>query len=236
MITRMLVAVAALALAACEMAPQPQPVPRPAPQASKVTIRGNESAIKAFIRVVKVVEPVAERECSARTRGVSCDFAIVVDTRPGLPANAFQTLNRAGRPIIGFTVALLADARNEDEIAFVMSHEAAHHIKGHLLRQQQSAMAGAVVSTGIAILMGADDKAIQAAQREGAFVGSRIYSKEFELEADALGTVITKKAGYDPLTGAQFFFRIPDPGNKFLGTHPPNGQRLATVRRVAAGL
>ena len=67
-------------------------------------------------------------------------------------------------------------------------------------------------------------------------MGARSYSKEFELEADALGTVITKKAGFNPLVGAEFFTRIPDPGNRFLGTHPPNAQRIETVRRVNAKL
>jgi predicted Zn-dependent protease len=67
-------------------------------------------------------------------------------------------------------------------------------------------------------------------------VGARTYSKDFELEADALGTVISMRAGFDPIRGAAFFTRIPDPGNRFLGTHPPNAQRIETVRRVAAGL
>jgi predicted Zn-dependent protease len=48
--------------------------------------------------------------------------------------------------------------------------------------------------------------------------------------------VIAANAGYDPLVGAEFFFRIPDPGNRFLGTHPPTAERVAVVRRVAAGL
>jgi predicted Zn-dependent protease len=67
-------------------------------------------------------------------------------------------------------------------------------------------------------------------------VGARSYSKNFELEADALGTVITHNAGYNPVRGAEFFSQLPDPGNRFLGTHPPNAQRIETVRRVAAGL
>ena len=57
-----------------------------------------------------------------------------------------------------------------------------------------------------------------------------------ELEADALGTIIAHEAGFDPLRGAAFFERIPDPGNQFLGTHPPNAARIETVRRVAASL
>ena len=70
----------------------------------------------------------------------------------------------------------------------------------------------------------------------GAAIGARSYSKDFELEADALGTVIAARAGFNPVRGAQFFNRIPDPGNRFLGTHPANADRLATVQRVAAGL
>jgi predicted Zn-dependent protease len=188
------------------------------------------------VSVVNQLEPVAEQECRARTQNLNCDFNIVVDDRPGMPANAFQTLDRQGRPIIGFTLALIADARNEDELAFVLGHEAAHHIAGHIGRQQQNAVAGAVIFAGLATLSGGDANAVRSAQELGAQVGARSYSKEFELEADALGTVITKRAGYDLLRGAEFFTRIPDPGDQFLGTHPPNAARVEIVRKTAAGL
>lgn len=191
---------------------------------------------RSFVQVVRTVEPVAERECRSRTSRVNCDFRILVDDRPDQPPNAFQTVDRSGRPIVAFTASLIADARNEDELAFILGHEAAHHIAGHINRQQQNAVAGAVIAGSLAVLLGADADLVQTAQQRGAMVGARSYSKEFELEADALGTVIAARAGYDPVRGAEFFNRIPDPGNRFLGTHPPNAQRIATVRRVAAGL
>lgn len=191
---------------------------------------------RSFVQVVRTVEPVAESECRNRTSRVNCDFKIVVDDRPDQPPNAFQTIDRSGRPIVAFTVSLIADARNEDELAFILGHEAAHHIAGHINRQQQNAVAGAVIAGSLAVLLGGNPEAVETAQQRGAMVGARSYSKEFELEADALGTVIAARAGYDPIRGAQFFNRIPDPGNRFLGTHPPNAQRIETVRRVAAGL
>jgi predicted Zn-dependent protease len=77
---------------------------------------------------------------------------------------------------------------------------------------------------------------VRSAEEVGALLGARRFSKEFELEADALGTLIAARAGYDPVRGARFFERLPDPGNRFLGTHPPNAARLETVRRVAATL
>ena len=237
MINRVLGALSAIAfLAACEVVPvDPSTGPAGPVAAAGQALSANQAA-RSFVRVVNTVEPVAERECRNRTSGVNCNFNIVVDDRPGQPANAFQTLDRAGRPVIVFTLALIADVRNEDELAFVLGHEAAHHIAGHIARQQQNAVAGAVVFAGLATLSGGNAEAVRNAERLGAQVGARTYSKDFELEADALGTVITARAGYQPVRGAQFFARIPDPGDKFLGTHPPNAARMEIVRRTAAGL
>ncbi|MDO7617936.1 MAG: M48 family metalloprotease, partial [Planktomarina temperata] len=125
----------------------------------------------------------------------------------------------------------------QDELAFIMSHEAAHHILGHIARQNQNARAGAQLLGGLAyIISGGSEDSIRAGVQLGAEIGARTYSKDFELEADALGTRIAARAGYDPLRGAEFFFRIPDPGNQFLGSHPANAARLATVQRVAMQL
>ena len=229
----------ALLLTACEVVPVDGSTPAPAPEQAVQKVKSTPASLQAarnFLRVVQTVEPVAERECRARTSGMNCDFNIVVDDRVGQPANAFQTLDRNGRPIIVFTLGLIAEARNEDELAFVMGHEAAHHIAGHITRQQQNAVDGAVIAAAGAVLLGADEATVQRARQVGAQVGARSYSKEFELEADALGTIITAKANYDPLKGARFFTRIPDPGDKFLGTHPPNAARIEIVRKTVAGL
>lgn len=191
-------------------------------------------AVENFIAVLERVEPMAESICRDQTRGVNCDFMIAVDDRPDQPPNAFQTLDRRGRPVLGFTVALIAEARNRDEIAFVLGHEAAHHILGHIPQSQQTAAAGAMVAGILASASGADAEAIRSAQQMGAAMGARSYAKEFELEADALGAEIAILAGYDPVLGAGFFDRLPDPGDRFLGTHPPNFQRKAVVADVAA--
>lgn len=212
------------ALAGC-MAPAP-------PTAPPIELAGAKA--RSFVRVVRRVEPAAEAECRRRAPKRNCDFRIVVDDTPGAPPNAFQTVDATGRPIIAFTVALIDTAQNADELAFVMSHEAAHHISRHLERQNVNATLGAAVLGQLAGAAGASPVAIQAAQRLGATVGARSYSKDFELEADTLGAVITQNAGYDALRGAQFFTRVPDPGNEFLGTHPPNAARIEAVRRVAA--
>lgn len=193
-------------------------------------------AARNFVAVVAQVEPVAEAMCQQRRPRSNCDFQIVVDDRPDQPANAFQTLDRSGRPLIGFTLALIADARNADEIAFVVGHEAAHHIAGHIPLTQRTAVTGAVLAGVLAQATGAPPDAVRAAQEMGAAMGARTYARNFELEADALGAEIALRAGFDPLRGSAFFDRLPDPGDQFLGTHPPNSERKEVVRQVVQQL
>ncbi len=195
-----------------------------------------EQSARNFITVVKRIEPVAESYCRDSNPSANCDFQIVVDDRANQPPNAFQTVDRAGRPIIGFTLALIADARNADEIAFVIGHEASHHILGHIPQTQAKAQTGAVLAGIFAQASGATPDQVRSAQQMGATMGARTYARNFELEADALGTEIAFRAGFDPVRGAAFFDRLPDPGDRFMGTHPPNAQRRETVRRVAATL
>lgn len=221
-----------LGLSACDTPSET----RPAPTATRVPQMSPQAAARAFSQVAARVEPVAEQECRRVAPNLNCDFRISIDRRKGEPPNAFQSLDRNGRPVITFTTSLIATAASADEMAFIMSHEAAHHIRNHLARQRRNAEAGAVVFGGLATLTGGSSADVNSAQKLGAAVGARSYSKEFELEADELGTVITLRAGYNPLRGADFFNTIPDPGDKFLGTHPPNAARLNAVRRKARDL
>lgn len=224
----------ALLLGGC-VAPIPGSVPVDPPPAATGP-QPVRVAAENFISVVSQVEPVAESYCRSQGVARNCDFRIVVDDRPGQPPNAFQTLDKFGRPVIGFTLALIADARNADELAFVLGHEAAHHISGHIPKRQDQALSGALVAGVLAQASGLSAEDVRAAQNIGAEVAARSYSREFELEADALGAEIALRAGYDPVQGSGFFDRLPDPGDRFLGSHPPNGERKAlvaqTVRRL----
>ncbi|WP_425043452.1 M48 family metallopeptidase [Primorskyibacter sp. S87] len=202
---------------------------------SGVTPAAQEAA-RNFTEVSRAVGGAATQECRRRTTDTNCSFLIQVDPDPRAPANAFQTIDDSGRPVIIFTAAMVVTARNIDELAFVMGHETAHHIADHLDRQAVNAAASAAVFAGLAELTGGSARDVSKAEELGAVVGARSFSKEFELEADRLGTVITHRAGYDPLKGAQFFARIPDPGNRFLGTHPPNAARMEVVRQTAREL
>jgi Zn-dependent protease with chaperone function len=225
-------------LSGCVDLEEATPNVKPAPVTTATPDFGNSETITVsrFTRIVRQVEPVAEQFCREQTSGANCDFKIVVETNPKAPANAYQSVDETGRPVLTFTVALIADVHNIDELAFIMGHEAAHHISGHLDQTQSNAVAGGLLGGVLAAAIGADASTIETIQNLGATVGARSYSKSFELEADQLGTIIAHKAGYNPIRGAAYFTRIPDPGNSFLGSHPPNDARIETVRRTMATL
>lgn len=226
---RFLAACLTLLLAGCMLAP----IAPPGPQATAP--RADVSVARAeFAAVVRRMQPVATEVCRERSPHLRCDFIVILDDRPGEPPNAFHTRDRDGSPIIAFTEALIRDLRSRDEIALIFGHEAAHHIADHLPRMQREAQTGALLGGVAAALLGADDRTARQIINAGATVGARRYAKPFELEADRIGALIAARAGYDPLAGAEIFRRIPDPGNQFLGTHPPNAERLREVERAVA--
>ena len=222
--------------AACQdvaLTPAPQPDPAPVPTVART---GSPQNLSDFTRVVARVEPVAERACRQSDPRANCDFFVRVDRDPRKQPNAFQSLSDSGRPVITFTETLIRQTLNDDELAFIFAHEAAHHIEKHIPRIQGPATAGAVIGGILAEALGAGQAGVEIGQQLGGTVTATRFSREFELEADALGTRITAAAGYDPVRGAAYFSIVPDPSNQFLATHPPNADRVRTVQRVAAGL
>lgn len=227
-IARLTLLLSALLLAGCVMAPGGPIATDPTPQSAGTVTRAQ------FEAVSRRMQPVATQVCRERSPHLICEFTVILDDRPDRPPNAYHTRDRDGRPIIAFTESLIRDLRSEDEIALIFGHEAAHHIADHIPRIQREAQTGALLGGVAAALIGADAAMTREIMTVTAQVGARRYSKPFELEADRIGAVIAARAGYDPLRGAEIFRRIPDPGNQFLGTHPPNAERLQEVERAVA--
>ncbi|WP_170409005.1 M48 family metallopeptidase [Ruegeria arenilitoris] len=190
----------------------------------------------SFRDISRQVGDEARAECLRQAKVENCDFTILVDLNPRAPANAFQTLDDVNQPVIIFTRSMIQSAKNPDELAFVMGHEAAHHVLGHIARQSKNAQESAAIFSELGKLHGEEGKDLERTQKLGAELGVQVNVKAFELEADQLGTIITHNAGYNPLIGAKYFDRLPDPGDQFLGTHPPNTDRVQIVLETARQL
>ncbi|WP_341862524.1 M48 family metallopeptidase [Gymnodinialimonas sp. 57CJ19] len=192
-------------------------------------------SVARAVEVTRRMEPVAEQMCRTQAPLLNCDFEFLVNRDPRAGVNAFQTINREdGRPIIILTLGMIRTVRNDDELAFVIGHETAHHIAEHIGQQQAAARAGAEVFGTTAQRRGASRPEIIAAAQRGAMLSTSEFSQRAELEADSLGTILTCRAGFDPVVGARFFSQLPDPGARVFATHPPNAARIRTVSEAAA--
>lgn len=201
-------------------------------------------AQRQFERVARRVEPVAEAFCRRQTAnqpGFDCDIQVIVDNQ-ATERNAYQTYSKNHQPQVYFTSALIADARNPDELAFVMGHEMGHHLGAHIEKKtQQAAVGGLLLGLAVAAAgAGTYQDPVLAQQNvelafdAGAALGQMAFSQTYELESDMIATYIAKSAGYDPVKGARFFARPEDAKQQngqlsFWGTHPPDEKRMATV-------
>ena len=215
-----------------------------------------EQTARQFIDVVSKVEPVSEKVCrqeTAKDPEFNCDFQVMYDGGT-VERNAYQLYDNNDNSIIVFTIPMIADARNEDEIAFILGHEVGHHIGRHIQKGKQQGMTGALV-LGVLTAVGqayanqanpyrdaaTDQREISRNMAAGYALGNQAFGQTYELEADVIGTYIAKAAGYDPVRGARYFAR-PEPVKtvdgklSFWGTHPPDKKRLATVLATAKQL
>lgn len=208
----------------------------------------SESAgVERFHRVAQRVEPVARQFCErelAQSKSVDCNVRLEID-RVMRERNAYFTYTQPGNkgPVIRFSVPMLQDAASDDEVAFILGHEYGHLIGQHIVKQQQQAIAGALILGAITAYGNAaaasagqhyDPNAVSQNMELGAAIGELAFSQTYELESDMLGTRIAYYAGYDPVNGARFFARDEAARSQsgklsFWGTHPADSKRMAIV-------
>lgn len=124
----------------------------------------------------------------------------VFDTDPKVQ-NAFVM---GGKYIYVFT-GLIEDA-GEDELAFILSHEIGHSVLKHYLRKKEDTVNSTM--TGLAVIVAAlSSKNRELAKAFGKTIGAS-YSRVDEEEADAFGVATAKRAGFNPIHGADFFVRM----------------------------
>ncbi|HTL46284.1 MAG TPA: M48 family metalloprotease [Vicinamibacterales bacterium] len=139
---------------------------------------------------------------------------------------------------------MMDKARTEGEIAGVMAHELSHVALRHGTAQQSKAtpyqvgsIAGAIVG---AIVGGGLGQVISQGTQFGLGAAFLRFSREFEKQADLLGTHIMARAGYDPRDMANVFKTIEQEsgpgGPQWLSDHPNPGNRYEYIMKEAASL
>jgi Zn-dependent protease with chaperone function len=138
---------------------------------------------------------------------------------------------------------MIEAAHSEGEMAGVMAHEISHVALRHATAQQTKATSAKSTIIGLGSILGG---AILGGQT-GAAIGQTIaqgyftkYSREYETQADILGSQIMARAGYDPRELAAMFRTIAQQGGgggpEWLSSHPNPGNREQRIMQEAAML
>lgn len=139
---------------------------------------------------------------------------------------------------------MMEKAHSEGEVAGVMAHELSHVALRHGTAQQTKAtpyevgtIAGAILG---AIVGGTAGSVISQGSQFGFGTAFLRFSREYEKQADLLGTHIMARAGYDPRDMANVFKTIEQEGGpggpQWLSDHPNPGNRYAYINDEARRL
>ena len=119
-----------------------------------------------------------------------------------------------GEGTLQVNLGLLLLVANDDELAFVMGHELAHQFLGHLdsrlsrrVAQETNADLRKEVRSINRSSTGSRYEKLRALQAQLA-AEQGAFSRQHEEEADSLGLLLTRNAGYDPQKGARLLLRF----------------------------
>ncbi|MCM8766551.1 MAG: M48 family metallopeptidase [Candidatus Omnitrophica bacterium] len=159
-----------------------------------------------------------------------CPFPFILysDPRIGDTINAFTDGQK-----IYVTPGLLRFIQSDKELAFVLSHEIAHAVLDHVQKTLGNRVLGTIVDIAITIATGVSTQGIFGD------IAGLVFSKEFEKEADYLGTYISAISGYDVSDAPNFWRRIAAeyPGSTkdvFLATHPSSPERYILIEKTVS--
>lgn len=136
---------------------------------------------------------------------------------------------------------MIEAARNEGEMAGVMAHEISHVALRHATAQatKQGSLGNQLGTIGL--ILGGAIVGGQAGAQAGAIAAAAWqtkYSRDYETQADVLGSQIMADAGYDPRDLANMFRTIAQQGGgrapEWLSSHPDPGNRYEKINREAA--
>ena len=146
-----------------------------------------------------------------------------------------------GGKVVVYT-GILKAARNDDQLATVISHEIAHALARHGAERMSSSMVqqGVQALGNVVLAVGAPEYQNIFNQTYG--IGTQVgvmlpYGRMQESEADEIGIYLMNKAGYNVHESLKFWENMSD-GKKetsdFLSTHPSSTTRIKDLEKVIA--
>jgi predicted Zn-dependent protease len=122
---------------------------------------------------------------------------------------------------------------NDDEVATIMGHEAAHALREHA-RERMGKTAATRIGAGlVSSLLGLGGLGDAALSMGGQLLTLQ-FSRSDETEADLVGMDLAARAGYDPAAGVTLWQKMMAASKgappQFLSTHPAGGTRIRDIQ------
>jgi predicted Zn-dependent protease len=140
---------------------------------------------------------------------------------------------------VGFYKGIMDVAATDDELAAVMGHEVGHVRYQHAAQRASQAQ---LISGGLAVtsvlLEGTEQRnTVMQVLGVGATYGAVLpFSRDNELQADAIGIDYMDQAGYRPSAAIAFWEKMNAQGGgrppEFASTHPNPGRRIEQIRSM----
>ena len=191
-------------------------------QINEQLIRSGRFRISRNQALIQRVNRIGQRLAKQSNRpNLPFTFQVIQDNS----INAFATMG-------GFAyvnTGLIAAAENEAELASVIGHEIAHITERHSIKQ----MRNVAISQGLMSATGLDENNIVNLGVQLAF--NLPHSREAELEADQVGLINLRQAGYAPIGMITFMKKLTQKGGSppaLLSTHPATSQRVQALNQA----
>ena len=140
---------------------------------------------------------------------------------------------------VTITSGMMRFASSDEDLALVVGHEMAHNILDHVDKQQANVLAGVFFGALLdAAAAAAGVNTGGAGMDVGGRIGGGAFSRDFESEADYLGTYMAARAGYRVSGAADMWRRmaVEHPssigGGGYLSTHPSTPERATALERT----
>ena len=196
---------------------------------------GGTSRDPAAVALVKKVGQRLLSSTAAKETPYRFEFHLLADA---------QTINAFALPggQIFITEALFRRLKNEDQLAGVLGHEMGHVVGRHSNEQMAHSKMWAGIGQGVAVLLSDEHGRANTGQMVGQMLmqwRTTKFSRDDELESDALGVRFMLQAGYNPeaLIGVMEILAEASGGrggSEFMSTHPSPENRMQRIKEVIA--
>ena len=148
-----------------------------------------------------------------------------------------------GGKVVVYT-GILKAAKNDDQLATVISHEIAHALARHGAERMSSSMVQQGLGVVGNIAVGATAPQYQNLFNQTYGIGTQLgvmlpYGRMQESEADEIGIYLMAQAGYNVNEALKFWENMNEgkkEGSDFFSTHPSSTNRISDIQKVIAKL